>query len=102
MSPLLEQALAAAHLLSAAAWFGALVYRLGFVDPKALRFFGRPGDYEQFALHLADGMRTVVLAALLVCGLSGAGLLGLRGAAASPGWLALMSLKAGLWGTAFA
>src|SRR5262245_51340073 len=57
MSPLLEQALVAAHLMSAAAWFGALVYRAFFVDPKAVRFFGWPGDYEQFALHQAHGMR---------------------------------------------
>src|SRR5690349_10772635 len=68
---LLDQVAAAIHLLSAAAWFGALVYRAFFVDPKALRFFGGGAGYERFSLDLAHGMRAVVLAALLTCGLSG-------------------------------
>jgi len=102
MSFLLEQALAAIHHLSAAAWFGALVYRAFFVDPKALRFFHGRTDFERFSLHLADGMRYVVLAALLTCGLSGFVLMGLRWDAASASWLALMGLKAVLWVSAFA
>jgi hypothetical protein len=102
MSSLLEQALTTVHHLSAAAWFGALVYRAFFVDPKSLRFFGEGPDYERFSLHLADGMRYVVLAGLLACGLSGFALLGLRWTAGSPAWLALMSLKAGLGAAAFA
>jgi hypothetical protein len=102
MSFLLEQALAAIHHLSAAAWFGALVYRAFFVDPKALRFFPERTDFERFSLHLADGMRDVVLAALLTCGLSGFVLMGLRWDAASPSWLALMGVKAVLWVSAFA
>ncbi len=40
MNTLLDQGLAATHLLSGAAWFGALVYRTAFVDPKALKFLG--------------------------------------------------------------
>jgi hypothetical protein len=102
MSTLLGHALAACHLLSAAAWFGALVYRAFFVDPKALRFFRRPAEFEDFSLHLADGMRFVVLAALLACGLSGFALLGLHAPAAPPTWLALMGLKAAVWAVAFA
>src|SRR5262249_12172532 len=84
------------------AWFGALVYRAFFVDPAAKRFFARSGDYERFALQLADGMRYVVLAALLTCGLSGLGLLALRWPAATPGYLALMAGKAALWAVALA
>jgi putative copper export protein len=99
---LLERALLAAHVLSSAAWFGALVYRAFFVDPAARRFFGRGGDYERFALHLADGMRYVVLAALLTCGLSGLGLLALRWPAASAAYLGLMAGKAALWAVALA
>src|SRR5262249_14199872 len=51
---------------------------------------------------LADGMRYVVLAALLTCGLSGFVLMGLRWDSALPSWLALMGLKAVLWVSAFA
>ena len=94
------QLLAVVHLLSGAAWFGALVCRTFFVDPKSMRFFERGGDYEQFALHLADGMRAVVTAALLVCGLSGFALLGLRWTPAA-GWLSLMAVKGVVWLAAF-
>jgi hypothetical protein len=98
----LEQALAAAHTLSAAAWFGALVYRTFFVDPKALRLFIRPADFERFTLHLAHNMRYVLLAALLTCGLSGLALLGLRWRPDDPAWQALMAGKAAVWSAAFA
>jgi hypothetical protein len=101
MSSLIERALLAAHVLSSAAWFGALVYRAFFVDPAARRFFARGGDYEHFALQLADGMRYVVLAALLTCGLSGLGLLALRWPA-PPRHLALMGGKAAVWAAALA
>jgi len=98
---LLDQVAAAIHLLSAAAWFGALVYRAFFVDPKALRFFGGGAGYERFSLDLAHGMRAVVLAALLTCGLSGFVLVGLRWSPAG-GWPALVAGKAGLWAVGFA
>jgi hypothetical protein len=96
-----EQALAAIHLLSSATWFGALVYRAFFVDPKALRFFNGGADYERFSLDLAHRMRYVVLAALVACGLSGFALLGLRWNP-DEGWLALMIAKTGLWTVATA
>src|SRR5262249_54567952 len=92
----LDRVLALVHLLSGAAWFGALVYRTFFVDPKSRRFFTRSGDYEHFSLYLADGMRIVVTAALLACGLSGFALLGLRWTPTT-GWLALMVIKAVVW-----
>ena len=97
----LYQIAAAAHMLSAAAWFGALVYRAFFVDPKAQRFFAGGAGYEWFSLDLAHGMRYVVLIALLICGLSGFVLVGLRWSPAD-GWLALMAGKATLWAVAFA
>jgi hypothetical protein len=100
VTALIEHTLAAIHLLSAAAWLGALGYRLFFVDPKALKFLGDGAEYERFALHLADGIRRVVLTALLTCGLSGFGLAGLRWSA-SDGWLALVAGKTGLWLIAF-
>src|SRR3954463_15072983 len=101
MTPLLGKVVATAHLVSAAAWFGALVYRTLFVDPKALRFLGGRTEYERFSLDLAHGMRGVVLAALLSCGLSGFALAGLRCSPAD-GWLALVAGKTGLWAVAFA
>lgn len=94
--PLLDLTLAAVHGLSAAAWFGALVYRTLFVDPKAQAFLGSGAEYERFSLHLAHGMRYVVLAALLTCGLSGFALAGLRWSA-DDGWRALVAGKVGLW-----
>lgn len=102
MLSLLERGLLAAHILSSAAWFGALVYRAFFVDPAAKRFFGRGPEFERFSLHLADGMRHVVLAALLTCGGSGFGLLAIRWAGASQAYLALMGVKAVMWAMALA
>jgi putative copper export protein len=93
---LLEQTIAAIHILSAGAWFGSLVYRTFFVDPKAHRFFDGGSGYERFSLGLAHGMRGVVLAALLTCGLSGFALVGMRWSPAD-GWQAMMVGKTGLW-----
>ena len=101
MTTLLEQVVAMAHLLSASAWFGALVFRTFFVDPKARRFLNDGSSYERFSLDLAHGMRGVVLLALLTCGLSGFVLVGLRWDPAE-GWLALVAGKAGLWAVGFA
>lgn len=100
MSPL-ERLLLAAHLFSGAAWFGALVYRTFFVDPKALKFFAQRREYSAFSLHLADGMRTVVMLALLTSGLSGFALLGLRWSDDAL-WQMRMATKAGIWLVAFA
>ncbi|WP_020471827.1 hypothetical protein [Zavarzinella formosa] len=97
---LLDHLLAAVHLLSGAAWFGALVYRTFFVDPKAMRFFHEGTEFERYSLDLAHGMRYVVMLALVTCGLSGFVLLGLRWNS-SQGWLAFMGIKSGLWIIAF-
>jgi hypothetical protein len=96
MDHLLDLSLIAIHLLSAAAWFGSLVYRVLIVDPKALKLLGDGVGFERYSLHLAHGMRYVVLAALVTCGLSGFVLVGLRWSE-SGGWQSLMGVKAGLW-----
>jgi hypothetical protein len=98
---LLERALLAAHLLSGAAWFGALVYRTFFVDPKSRRYFERGADFETYSLHLSDGMRYVVVLALLASGLSGFALMGLHWNA-DAAWQARMAAKAALWAVALA
>ena len=94
---LLEQLLFWAHGLSAAAWFGAIFYRTLVVDAKAFGYFPDRADYERFSTHLAHGMRYVVTAGLLTCGLSGFALLGLRWDGSNGAWLGLMAAKAGVW-----
>lgn len=94
---LLEQLLAWAHGLSAAAWFGAIFYRTLVVDPKAFGYFPDRADYERFSTHLAHGMRYVVTAGLLTCGLSGFALAGLRWDGANEAWLGLMAAKVAAW-----
>ena len=94
---LIEQVLVWAHGLSAAAWFGAIFYRTLIVDPKAFGYFADRADYERFSTHLAHGMRYVVTAGLLTCGLSGFALLGLKWNPATDGRLGLMAAKVGVW-----
>lgn len=94
---LLELFLYWVHGLSAAAWFGAIFYRAAVVDRKAFTFFARPAEYEHFSTHLAHNMRYFVTAGLLVCGLSGFALVGLKWDGASAAWLALTGAKAGAW-----
>lgn len=92
----LEYLLTAIHGLASAAWFGALVYRTFFVDPKARQFFAADQEYDRYSLHLADGMRYVVLASLLICGFSGFALLALRSVSEGP-WLNGILVKIGIW-----
>jgi putative copper export protein len=94
---ILEQFLLWVHGLSAAAWFGGIFYRTLVIDPKAFRYFRDRGEYERFSTHLAHGMRSLVIAGLLTCGLSGFALLGLRWDAAANGLLGLMSAKIVVW-----
>ncbi len=93
--------LLAVHLLSGAAWFGALVYRLFFVEPKSQSFFKQWREYENFSLNLAHGMRYIVMLSLFTCGISGFILLGLRWENSAM-WQALQFSKIGLWMIGFA
>src|SRR4051794_26045594 len=90
---LLEQFLFWVHGLSAAAWFGAIFYRAAVIDPKAFGYFRERADYERFSTYLAHGMRYLVVAGLLVCGLSGFALVGLKWDGESGLWLGLMVAK---------
>lgn len=98
---ILEDGLKTIHTLSAAAWLGALVYRVFVVDPKLQRLLGKGVEFEQASLHLAHGMRYVVMSALLVCGLSGFALVGLQ-TNPSVNWVMFMAGKTGVWLLAFA
>jgi len=102
--PWLYSALLAAHLLSVAAWFGALVYRTFVVNVRAKVYFDRRDrEYEEFMLVLTDGARYVVLAALVVGGISGVGLLALRWhRLADPAWATMLLTKAALYAVLFA
>ena len=97
----LVSVLLAVHLLSGAAWFGALVYRLFFVEPKSQSFFKNWLEYESFSLNLAHGMRYIVMVSLICCGVSGFILLGLRWENSSA-WWTIQLVKVGLWMLAFA
>lgn len=94
---LVEQLLFWVHGLSAAAWFGAILYRTAVIDPKAFGYFPDRRDYERYSTHLAHGMRYLVTAGLLTCGLSGFALLGLRWRPADDVWVGLMAAKVAVW-----
>ena len=93
----LEQALFWVHGMSAAAWFGAIFYRTLVVDGKAFGYFPDRKDYERFSTHLAHGMRYVVTAGMMTCGLSGFALLGLRWDGSNAAWLGLIAAKVAVW-----
>ena len=94
---LLEQLLFWVHGLSAAAWFGAIFYRTLVIDQKAFGYFPERADYERFSTYLSHGMRYLVTAGLLTCGLSGFALVGLKWDGSNAAWLALIAAKTGVW-----
>ena len=94
---LLEQLLFWVHGMSAAAWFGAIFYRTLVIDGKAFAYFPDRKDYERFSTHLAHGMRYMVSAGMLTCGLSGFALLGLRWNPSNEVWLGLVIAKVVVW-----
>src|SRR6266545_4928105 len=93
----LEQIAFWVHGVSGAAWFGAIFYRTFVVDTKALAFFPDRAGYERFTTHMAHGMRHLVIAGLLVCGLSGFALVRLRWDGSNELWLGLMMAKMAVW-----
>ena len=71
--------LACAHVLAGSAWFGAMLYSLMVLHPRARTFFRGSREFEQFITHLAAGARWKVLGGAAFIALTGLGLLGLRG-----------------------
>ena len=90
------------HGLSGAAWFGAIFYRTLVVEAKSFAYFPDIAGYERFSTHMAHGMRYLVSAGMLTCGLSGGVLAGLRWDADNPAWVGLMVAKVAVWLTACA
>jgi putative copper export protein len=72
--------IAAAHVLAGSAWFGAMLYSLMVLHPRARSFFGSPRQFEEFVTHIAAGSRWKVLSGAAFIALTGIGLLLLPGA----------------------
>ena len=94
---MLEQFLYWVHGLSAAAWFGGIFYRTLVIDPKAFRYFRDRAEYERFSTHLAHGMRYLVTAGILTCGISGFALVGLRWESTGTDLAGLIGAKIVVW-----
>ncbi len=92
-----EQIVTIAHGLSGAAWFGAIFYRTLVIDPKAFWFFENRAEYERFSTYLAHGMRYMVTAGMLTCGLSGFLLMAMKWQPTNTAWLGLMLAKSIVW-----
>lgn len=97
LNTLLDLALAASHVLAAAAWFGAMFYSYAVLHPRAARFFGGPEALEPFIVSVSAGARWKVLGGVLLLALSGLGLALRRGSLGpAGGWLALIAAKGAL------
>jgi len=85
--------LAAAHVLAGAAWFGAMLYSLAVLHPRARSFFRSPRQFEEFIAYLAAGARWKVLGSAAFIVVTGLGLLLLQVAGPpSPGkWACLVT-----------
>jgi hypothetical protein len=75
---LVRSVLLAAHVLAGAAWFGAMLYSLVVLHPRAKSFFRNPAQFEDFIATLAAGARWKVLGGCMFIALTGGILLLLR------------------------
>jgi hypothetical protein len=62
------------HVLATSAWFGAMLYRLVVLQPRAMLYFDRPEEFENFIAVVSDGARWKVLAVAGLSALSGVGI----------------------------
>ena len=98
---LIRWIIAAAHVLAGGAWFGAMLYSLVVVHPRARSFFSSSRQFEEFIAHLAAGARWKVLSGAAFIALTGIGLLLLPGAEdASNGKKACVIAKTALFAIA--
>jgi uncharacterized membrane protein len=82
-----------AHVLAAAAWFGAMFYSLAVLHPRARAFFPSPAQFEAFMTFVAAGARWKVLSGCAVIAVTGLILSRMHGGV-SPAWQACMVAKA--------
>jgi uncharacterized membrane protein len=99
---MLNLALVVLHVLTAAAWFGAMVYSMTVLHPRAMLFFKRDRDFEAFITIISDGARWKVLSAFALIAASGIGLTIINGQPSSALWLVLIGLKSVLFLVAIA
>jgi uncharacterized membrane protein len=71
---MLGLALATAHVLAGAAWFGAMFYSLAVLHPRARTYFGDSSRMEEFVTWIAAGARWKVLGGCAVITASGVAL----------------------------
>ena len=94
-------ALAIAHALSSAAWFGSMFYSLTVMQPRAKRFFATDAEFEEFVATVAQGARWNVLAAFAVVAVTGAGLIMVaRPTPMTMAWLGIVTIKCLLFAAA--
>lgn len=94
---LLDSVAAVLHVLSGAAWLGAMAYSFFILHPRARAYFADLAAFESFMVAVSHGARWKVLGALGLLGLSGGVLLGARARQPlSAVWLALMGVKLAL------
>jgi len=72
-------ALIAIHILAGSAWFGAMLYSLAVLHPRARKFFTAPSQFEAFITFLAAGARWKVLFGCFVIAATGLALLYMHG-----------------------
>lgn len=96
--PILPIALSTIHVLAAAAWFGAMLYSLTVLHPRAALFFENDADFEAFVTTVSAGARWKVLAACILIAVSGIALtmMNWRPPALSF-WLVILGLKLALF-----
>ena len=70
--------LVAAHILAAAAWFGAMFYSLAVLHPRARAYFASLRQLEEFITFIAAGARWKVLFGCAVIGATGLALIPFR------------------------
>ena len=93
MKTLAHTALAIAHTLAAAAWFGSMFYSLTVLHPRAGQFFKSAEEFEEFISTVSRGARWKVISALAFIATTGLLLLPLTWRPTSPTWLALIAAK---------
>lgn len=94
---ILHAALAIAHLLLGAAWFGAMCYSAFVLQPRAKQFFDKDSDFEAFITTVSHGARWKVLGILALITLTGLGLLGIGSPADRPAaWWTVLLAKFGI------
>jgi uncharacterized membrane protein len=77
--------LVAIHILAAATWFGAMLYSLAVLHPRARAFFDNPSQFEAFITFIAAGARWKVLFGCFVIAVTGIALFCMHGGSTAAG-----------------